>query len=1509
MPQTQLPRPGYREWSPRRYERTESPSRESVGTDRDDDEFVDAVEEMSLGTSRQSSYHVDSPSRYSFQDHRLNEHPPAPYMSGPVDMSYSAEPHRTVNTDANHRSSGSAAIPEEPVNQDENICEDCELQHEDLWYCNICKLILCSPCWDRQLPHRRNRRDPNGIPHERSKPEVAEMINKALLPPTDSNVREDMYREDEFTAWFGIDRPLDQGAPIFQDYGRFADLMSSTDPVRNQPSRAFLSRGEQAGRDARTPSLVSFVGQTGAGKSTLIKLLIDFAQYRQKAAKFPSPVVGVPGAHIPTSEDVHLYIDPRTIASSGPLLFADCEGLEGGEREPVGAKAKKRRLSLRRKARVAEENRTTSDQAPPAPKAVTEREIQWADEPRARSREFAVTNLYPRLLYTFSDVIIFVLRNPRTVETVFERLITWAMAAIETSSNQPMLPHAVIALNASEHNIAPGLWDVNANTQNILDDLAPTVNQNETFMKWAQYWRERGKMIETLEHLVLCYYSSIQIIRIPSDGRPQLMQTQIEKLYSGTSAACTASRCARMELRMLFDVEELESFLQDAFNHYSTTLNSPFDFVQASFRNSPIPPDFGGNILKLAVTLMEMTCNKLSGPQILHELSYMIASCIMIDSSRHGNKGNADQLFQNYMTHVDDALENLCNQHWPCEFTQGNTGKRCINVRSGHSAKGHQSSDGLVFAAGEYRSTFTFETYRDYFRHKIFKFLHELLDDLTSRVRNGDREDSAAASIHRDFVLRNFYQRTVQASGHEGGIAALWNSHTACLCCLIEHPEHVLPCGHVLCTSCIKMYGTSLSQTEFEIYQCPIEAGVVPRSMNRRIYLKPKSAGVRILTLDGGGVRGIVELETLRQIENAMGAKIRIQTFFDLIIGTSTGGIVALGIGAMNWTVEECIDKFEKLCEVAFTRRTGSNLPLIGFLVDNYHHSKYETKSLEQALTSAFGDSQFLFGGQQRIEDRSQVCKVAVTATSLAGNRTFLLANYNRPIYNHMTAKYHFQRPERTSHELKIWEAARATSAAPRFFKSYHHEKSQKAYVDGAVYHNNPVKLADNERKILFPEWENADLIVSLGTSFSRQLHRAESEKIQAAQRGVVSHGKLMINLVKNHMATSLDCQNAWEEFLAHQPDSIKYSPKFIRINPELSGSVPALDAVKDMSALRNNVRVMLQNDTRIKQLALMLVCSSFYFECKTACIAQEGGTFRVEGRICCRLPQPSGEMMELGRFLKRKILEGNGVTFVIRDLERHTKATGKIELTTEVVNRMISQGIFRMPARNKLTLESTLSQTDISLWFNEQDKFHISGFPRSLFDDAQNKTQSRPFIVSSSTRYTRGSRRKNKSTQDWQAPNLKTFASQESLRQYLWNSKSLIAERHAPSNASSDSLAPSTASRQGRTSPARADDQPGTRRAFRALFWPVRSRVRQDMSSEYPEVLGQQQPYTDSMSHVDSSLDDDARTTYHQWTRGLTGLSSTYGRELDSRGPNALSRGPPQELDGQPVPLVELPG
>ena len=79
------------------------------------------------------------------------------------------------------------------------------------------------------------------------------------------------------------------------------------------------------------------------------------------------------------------------------------------------------------------------------------------------------------------------------------------------SSNQPVLPHAIIALNASENDIDPELWHISTATEKIFESLSGTVNQNATFKKYAQFWGERKRQVDNVKDLMLSYYSSVQV--------------------------------------------------------------------------------------------------------------------------------------------------------------------------------------------------------------------------------------------------------------------------------------------------------------------------------------------------------------------------------------------------------------------------------------------------------------------------------------------------------------------------------------------------------------------------------------------------------------------------------------------------------------------------------------------------------------------------------------------------------------------------------------------------------------------------------------------------------------------------------------------------------------------------------------------------------------------------------------------------------------------------------------
>ena len=61
------------------------------------------------------------------------------------------------------------------------------------------------------------------------------------------------------------------------------------------------------------------------------------------------------------------------------------------------------------------------------------------------------------------------------------------------------------------------------------------------------------------------------------------------------------------------------------------------------------------------------------------------------------------------------------------------------------------------------------------------------------------------------------------------------------------------------------------------------------KNISFKISLKPPTAGIRVLCIDGGGIRGVVPLLALREVEKAIGLPCKLQEHFDLVVGTSSG--------------------------------------------------------------------------------------------------------------------------------------------------------------------------------------------------------------------------------------------------------------------------------------------------------------------------------------------------------------------------------------------------------------------------------------------------------------------------------------------------------------------------------------------------------------------------------------------------------------------------------------------
>lgn len=117
-------------------------------------------------------------------------------------------------------------------------------------------------------------------------------------------------------------------------------------------------------------------------------------------------------------------------------------------------------------------------------------------------------------------------------------------------------------------------------------------------------------------------------------------------------------------------------------------------------------------------------------------------------------------------------------------------------------------------------------------------------------------------------------------------------SNRNCLSCFARAPEDTLQCRHSMCEPCIMAY-CEASDTEPSIFwprQCPL----CGEPNDRKFEHKPSTAGVRALILEGGGIRGIIPLSYLQELETAINLPMGIQEHFDIIVANSSGKLEPL---------------------------------------------------------------------------------------------------------------------------------------------------------------------------------------------------------------------------------------------------------------------------------------------------------------------------------------------------------------------------------------------------------------------------------------------------------------------------------------------------------------------------------------------------------------------------------------------------------------------------------------
>ncbi len=258
---------------------------------------------------------------------------------------------------------------------------------------------------------------------------------------------------------------------------------------------------------------------------------------------------------------------------------------------------------------------------------------------------------------------------------------------------------------------------------------------------------------------------------------------------------------------------------------------------------------------------------------------------------------------------------------------------------------------------------------------------------------------------------------------------------------------------------------------------------------------------IKILSIDGGGIRGIIPAMVLAEIEGCTGKAT--EELFDLVAGTSTGGILALGLtkpgpdGGPEYSAKRLIELYETEGREIFSIPVWHRIHSAGGLAEE----KYPAIGIEEVAKRYFGG----------VRLSEALAEVLVAAYEIEGRAPWFFK------------RRHARDENREGDDFLMRDVARATSAAPTYFEPFLVEGGPHdgcAFIDGGVHSNNPAMCAYVEARKVYPD-ENDFLMVSLGTGeLTRSLPYEEVKGW-----GLALWAQPILNVVFDGVADTVDYQ------------------------------------------------------------------------------------------------------------------------------------------------------------------------------------------------------------------------------------------------------------------------------------------------------------------------------------------------------------------------------------------------
>jgi len=293
----------------------------------------------------------------------------------------------------------------------------------------------------------------------------------------------------------------------------------------------------------------------------------------------------------------------------------------------------------------------------------------------------------------------------------------------------------------------------------------------------------------------------------------------------------------------------------------------------------------------------------------------------------------------------------------------------------------------------------------------------------------------------------------------------------------------------------------------------------------------------RILSLDGGGIRGLITAIILERLEQAVP---NFLSKIDLIAGTSTGGLLALGLAAGK-SPEETRELYKQRGKSVFRDTVFDDVRDIGKLVG----ADYSLEPLKIELEAEFGNT--------KLGDLSK--KVLISA--------FDLDNNPQPVENYRTWKakffHNYPGPD-TDSDQKVVDVAIRTSAAPTYFPIY------QGYIDGGVVAGNPsmCALAQALHISTGGQWIEDVILLSVGTG-----HNPRYLEVEEEDWGLAQWAPVLVHLVMEGSSGLADYQ--CQQLLGD---------RYLRINPLLPApigmdrvdKIPVLETIAQQADLKEAI-------------------------------------------------------------------------------------------------------------------------------------------------------------------------------------------------------------------------------------------------------------------------------------------------------------------------------------------------